>query len=191
MRKVANYFFILVFILIFTSCSYHKIPINLSGTNDFYSLISKLVDKSAKKIKKNISLEQSVIVTDFVSLDKLKNKSQLGFLLSDLLKDKLSSLNVLIREVEFRKDFELGKRGLNALTREKNEILKKYINKASYTVVGTYSITSKSLNVFIKLLDNNSGNIISSSYERTPIDDEILQLDKEEPKVILKPTLVL
>lgn len=190
--KVKSLFFLLLITLSFTSCSYHKIPVNLSGTNDFHSLISKAVDKSAKKIKRNIGFDEIVLVSDFVNLDKLKNRSQLGFLLSDILKDKLLSLDIIVREVEFGKNFEIGKRGFNVLTRDKREIVKDKVTKAKYAVVGTYSITTRSLNIFIKLIDVNNGNILASSYERTAVDKEILQLEGEDEKrVILRPHVVL
>ena len=138
-------------------------------------------------------LNDVVLVSDFVNLDKLHNRSELGFLLSDMLKDKLSSLDIIIREVEFRKEFVLGKSGFNLLSRDKDKILRDVVDTARYTVVGTYSITSKSLNVFIKLIDIQTGNILSSSYERTDIDEEILGLEGEDEKnsPTLRPHVVL
>lgn len=183
-----------LFSLYFTACSYHKIPMTFqSGTNDFHSLVSELVDESAHKIKKNIMLDDIVLVSDFVNLDKLKNKSQLGFLLSDMLKDSLVSLDIIVREVEFGKTFQLGKTGLNMLSRDKNKIISDKVSRAKYAVVGTYSITSKSLNVFIKLIDIQTGDILSSSYERTDVDEEILQLEgeDEEKTLNLRPRMVL
>jgi TolB-like protein len=79
------------------------------------------------------------------------------------------------------------------LTRDKNQIISDEItSNQRYAVVGTYSITSKSLNVFIKLIDIRSGNILSSSYERTDIDKEILQLEgQDELNPVLRPNVVL
>ena len=168
---------ILVFLSFFLSSCAYKNPI--SGSNNFHSLVSKLVDDSANKIKKNLQGNDVVLVSDFVNLDKLKNKSQLGFLLSSMLKDRLVSLNIIVREVEFGKEFELGKTGFNLLTREKDKIVSDKVTKSRYAVVGTYSITSRSLNVFIKLIDVNTGYILSSSFTRTDIDDEILGLEGE------------
>ena len=173
-----------LFSIFFTSCAY-KNPIN--GNTNFHSLISKLVDDSSKKIKKNLQANDVVLVSDFVNLDKLKNKSQLGFLLSSMLKDRLVSLDIIVREVEFGKEFEFGKSGFNLLTREKERILSDKVT-SRYAVVGTYSITSRSLNVFIKLIDINTGNILSSSYERTDIDDEILGLEGNREGQIPKKT---
>jgi|GEM_PF-566273 hypothetical protein len=166
-------------VLFFTSCSY-KNPI--SGTNNLHSLVSKLVDESATKIKQNVSSQDVILVSDFVNLDKLKNKSQLGFLLSSMLKDSLVSQNLIVREIELGKEFEYGKNGFNLLTRNRDKIAADKLNKEKYAVVGTYSITSKSLNVFIKLIDIRNGNILSSSYERTDIDDEILSLEGTQGK---------
>ena len=189
--RILKLFIISGFLSIFlTSCAY-KNPIN--GNNNFHSLVSKLVDESANKIKNNLFLDDVVLVSDFVNLDKLKNKSQLGFLLSSMLKDRLVSLNIVVREVEFGKEFELGKTGFNLLTREKDKIVSDKVTKSRYAVVGTYSITSRSLNVFIKLIDIQTGYILSSSYERTNIDEEILGLEGDVDKIIppYRPYLVL
>ena len=172
-----------------SSCS-HKNLIN--GTNDFHSLVSDLVDDSAKKIKNNTMIDDIVLVSDFVNLDRLKNRSELGFLLSDILKDRLVSLNILVREIEFGKEFELGESGFNLLTRDHNKIISKKIEKERFAVVGTYSITSRSLNLFIKLIDIRTGYILASSYERTNIDEEILQLEgSADSSSISRPHIVL
>lgn len=169
--------------LFFNSCAY-KNPV--SGSNNFQLLISKMVDKSAEKIKKNVPKGDVVLVSDFVNLDRLKNKSQLGFLLSSVLKDKLSSLDIIVREIELGREFEFGKTGFNLLTREKERILSDKV-KSKYAVVGTYSISNRSLNVFIKLIDIQTGNILSSSHERTDLDDEILNLEGNFDKKALPP----
>ena len=176
LRKLKFIFVSIFLALFFTSCVY-KNPI--SGSNNFHLLVSKMVNDSATKIKKNVSSEDVVLVSDFVNLNNLKNKSQLGFLLSSMLKDSLVSQNIIVREIELGKEFEFGKSGFNLLTRNKDNIAATKITKEKYAVVGTYSITSKSLNVFIKLIDIRNGNILSSSYERTEIDDEILGLEGE------------
>ncbi len=74
-----------------------------------------------------------------------------------------------------------------------------YKVKSKYAVVGTYSISNKSLNVFIKLIDIHTGNILSSSFGRTDIDDEIINLEgnysferKDRPtEPIVKQPLIL
>ena len=173
--RVFRFYLSLILLTLFLgSCGAYKDPV--SKNTNFDSMINDMVKKSAIKIKKNVSYDEVVLVSDFVNLDNLKNRSQLGFLLSNLLKDRLSSLDVIVKEIELGKEFEFGPSGFNLLTREKNRILSDNV-KSRYAVVGTYSISNKSLNLFIKLIDINSGNILSSSFARTDLDSEILDLE--------------
>ena len=78
------------------------------------------------------------------------------------------------------------------LIRDKRKIISDEVTKARYAVVGTYSISTRSLNIFIKLIDIQTGNILASSHERTSIDQEIINLEgEEERKIVLKPRVVL
>ena len=173
--RVFRFYLSLILLTLFLgSCGAYKDPI--SKNTNFDSMLNDMVKKSAMKIKKNVAYDEVVLVSDFVNLDNLKNRSQLGFLLSNLLKDRLSSLDVIVKEIELGKEFEFGPSGFNLLTREKNRILSDNV-KSRYAVVGTYSISNKSLNLFIKLIDINSGNILSSSFARTDLDSEILDLE--------------
>lgn len=173
--RVFRFYLSLILLTLFLgSCGAYKDPI--SKNTNFDSMLNDMVKKSAIKIKRNVSYDEVVLVSDFVNLDNLKNRSQLGFLLSNLLKDRLSSLDVIVKEIELGKEFEFGPSGFNLLTREKNRILSDKV-KSRYAVVGTYSISNKSLNLFIKLIDINSGNILSSSFARTDLDSEILDLE--------------
>jgi len=159
--------------LIFTSCVYKDID----GANNFQAMIRALVDKSYAKFDKNIFKDETVLVSDFVNLDKLQNHSKLGFLLSDSLKNSLLNKNILVREVELSTDFRIGNRGFNVLSRNVNKINNEVIDE-NFAVVGTYSVTTKRLIVFIKLINIRTGTILSSSSASTLVDDEILDLER-------------
>lgn len=176
LRVFSSFFLFALLTLFFSSCAY-KNPI--TKVTDFHSMISDMVNKSAPKLKENIRLGEVVLVSDFVNLDNLQNRSQLGFLLSNILKDKISSLNIIIREIELGKEFEFGSSGFNLLTREYGKILSNRV-QSRYALVGTYSISNKSLNLFVKLIDINTGNILSSSFARTDVDSEILGLEGQD-----------
>ena len=173
----------------FKSSDNHK---NFTGSNDFHSLVRNLVDKSSAKLKRHIKIDDVVLVSDFVNLDKLKNRSKLGFLLSDHLKDSVLNYDIIVREVELSQYFQYGKHGLNVLTRKHSEIHKKEVD-SRFAIVGTYSITTQNLIVFIKLIDITNGNILASSNGRTSIDDEILELEgiKKERQLRIVPPMVL
>lgn len=173
------FFIVLLIPFFFTSCILNKQLPDVS--NDFNSIMENLVDKSYSKFEKNISKEDVVLVSDFVNLDRLLNHSKLGFLLSDMLKNSLLNKNIYVREVELGKDFKIGVSGFNVLSRKHSEINNTVTNE-KYAVVGTYSITTKRLIIFIKLIDVTTGTILSSSSDSVLIDDEILDLEKTPSK---------
>ncbi|RXJ85679.1 hypothetical protein CRU93_10785 [Arcobacter sp. CECT 8985] len=151
---------------------------NIDGSTSFNRLVDSMVQKTVKKLKKELYLTDTVLVSDFVNIDRLKNRSKLGFLLSSTLKDRLLANNITVKEIELRKHFALGPNGFTALSRDTNEI-NSTINDARYAFVGTYSITTKTLIVFIKLIDLETGNILLSSQESTIVTDEILDLERK------------
>ncbi len=190
LKRVLKLFLTSIFlILTLTSCSamskaVNKIAYNspnnhkrVNGSNDFQALMETLVEKSLHKLKPNLSIDEAVLVSDFVNIDRLKNRSTLGFLLADQLKNELLNNNIIVRQIEIGKDFQFGKTGFNLLTRNQKDINKKYVDNANYAFVGTYSMTIENLIVFIKLIDIKTGNIISSSTAKTSMDEEIEELE--------------
>jgi len=165
---------------------------NFVGSNDFNSLVSNLVEKTSLKLGKYILEDDVVLVSDFVNIDKLENRSKLGFLLSEHLKDSLLNKNIIIRQVELSENFSYGNHGLNLLTRDQRGIRNKSVN-GKFAIAGTYTITTESLIVFIKLLDLTSGNILASASSNTSIDDEILELEgiTKQRVITLPPRMIL
>ena len=182
--KVLKVSFLSILLTMFlTSCSSIVNTVNpsnhkkISGSNDFHSLVNNLVEKQKNRLKLHLTSDDIVLVSDFVNLDKLKNRSKLGFLLSEHLKDSLANRNIVVREVELSSQFQYGKQGLNVLTRKYQDIQKKYVD-GKFAVVGTYTITTQSLIVFVKLIDLSNGSILSSSSGSTLVDEEILELER-------------
>lgn len=164
----------------------------LGGRNDFDSLVTNLVEKTSSKLKRYILEDEVVLVSDFVNIDKLENRSKLGFLLSEHLKNELLGKNIIVRQVELGENFTLGRGGFNLLTREQKRVSNKEIED-KFAFVGTYTITSESLIVFVKLINITNGNILASANSRTSIDDEILELEglKKQKELVLPPRMVL
>ncbi|RXJ97784.1 hypothetical protein CRU98_12300 [Arcobacter sp. CECT 8986] len=171
--KIVKQFLVLLFLAIsLNSCVY----VNIDGSTSFNRLVDSMVQKTVKKLNQELYLTDTVLVSDFVNIDRLENRSRLGFLLSATLKDRLLANNIIVKEIELRKHFALGPNGFTALSRDTTNIHTK-IDDARYAFVGTYSITTKTLIVFIKMIDLETGNIILSSQESTFITDEILDLE--------------
>lgn len=187
-KYTKNIFFYLFLVFMLTSCSVYN---RYQGITDFQEICKELVAKSYSKIKKNLLTNEVVLVSDFVNLSKLENPSKLGFLLSDTLKNELSSKNIIIRQVEFGRDFTIGKHGFNMLTREENRINKNIVDVSSYALVGTYILTNKKLIVFMKLIDVNTGYILSSSNVERVLTKEILDLERVPKNNYIYQPLVL
>lgn len=173
-RLVKQVLALLFLALFLTSCVYK----NIDGSNNFHSFVNSLVEKSVKKLNENLYITDTVLVSDFVNIDRLENRSKLGFLLSSTLKDRLLANNITVREVELRKHFTIGQNGFNLLSRDASAINRK-IADARYAFVGTYTLTTKNLIVFIKMIDLDTGNILSSSQGSVMIDEEIIQLERK------------
>ncbi|RXJ89543.1 hypothetical protein CRV01_08600 [Arcobacter sp. CECT 8983] len=172
-----------------------KAPSNhkkITGSNDFNSLVTNLIKKTSARLDRYILDDDVVLVSDFVNIDKLENRSKLGFLLSEHLKDALLNKNIIVRQVELSENFSYGQHGLNLLTREQRDITNKTVD-GKFAVVGTYTITTETLIVFIKLIDVSNGNILASASSSTSVDDEILELEgiKKERQLSLPPRVVL
>jgi len=180
-----------VFILSSCTTTMPNVINKYAWSTDFQELTNQLVEKSLKRIKKNITYSEIVLVSDFVNLAKLENPSKLGFVLSESLKNTLSSKDIIIRQVEFGKDFTIGKHGFNMLSRDQNKILKTNVNVASFALVGTYTLTSNKLLLFVKLIDVETGYILSSSSLTTRLTKEIIELEVVPKKSRVYRPLVL
>ncbi len=167
----------ILFMFILSGCSYK----NIDGSNDFQSLLAKMVNTSYDKIKNELAKDDVILVTDFVNIDNLKTHSKLGFLLSETLKNELSAKNIIIKEVELSKTFKIGESGFNILSRKLKDIYT-VIEEERFAMVGTYSITHRRLILFVKLIDIRTGHILSSSTESVALDKEIRKLDYVEKK---------
>ncbi|WP_424688519.1 MAG: FlgO family outer membrane protein [Halarcobacter ebronensis] len=199
-------------LFLFTSCSLKKMtgsedlpsfmenmakkaPSNhkkITGSNDFSSLINNLILKTSTRLDRYLLDDDVVLVSDFVNIDKLENRSKLGFLLSEHLKDALLNKNIIVRQVELSENFSYGQNGLNLLTRKQRDISNKSVD-GKFAVVGTYTITTETLIVFMKLIDVTNGNILASANSSTSVDDEILELEgiKKERELSLPPRVIL
>lgn len=144
-----------------------------------------------KSKRKNIS---PLYVTDFVNIKELKNKSQLGFILSDTLKTNITQdLNWPIYQIEFTKYLKVGTKGTNLMSRDVDELKYKNIDENTYALVGTYAITQRQLILSLKLVNLKNGVILKSASKGIKLTDEIIKFEekKEElPKQIYQPITI-
>ncbi|MBS9782738.1 MAG: hypothetical protein KGV43_02930 [Arcobacter sp.] len=191
--------FISLFIsFLFTGClieypeSYKLKYLQSTKITDLKYLTKDLLIKMEAEILAVIPrVNKHVYVTDFVNLKNLELTSQLGFLLSSEVKTHIiKRYHIPIKELEYSKYIQMGKKGTKVLTRDLDDINTKEIKK-TFAFVGTYSITQRQLILHLKLINMKTGNILGMSSSHTRLTDEIIKLEKKENKPIIRPHVVL
>jgi hypothetical protein len=189
---------LLTVIFVFSGClsTYYKIkdePMQHNGTN-FANLIDDL-SSTPRSILRYNKMVKNLYILDFVNIDNLQNVSKLGFILSNELKATFSYKlpNSNLQELELSKNIKIGNNGSKVLTRDLKQLKNKNIPQNSQLLVGSYIITSKQLILYLKLIDLNTGNILSSTRVSTIITAEILQLEgiQTDQKPLVYQPLVL
>ena len=103
-----------------------------------------------------------LLVTDFVDLSTLEPK-QSGILLGESMRSSLSRICCRkIQQVELAKYFKLTEKGLVALTRDADKIVKDQFPPRE-CVVGTYVLTADKLILFAKRINLADGSVVRMS----------------------------
>ena len=194
MKLYKSIFFLSLFTLLFTSCSsvVYKIDdiVNQPDGTNFSKLSNKLSIDICSSLK-SYNYNDELYITDFVNISSLENYSQLGFLLSsDLQVSILSNCNnnINIKELALGENIKIGHQGVKVLSRDISNLKVKTISTNGKIIIGTYTITSKKLILYIKVVDLKDGTIYYSQSTSTNITNEILALEglsKEDIKTTL------
>lgn len=194
--KIARLFKTLLFsslVIFFTACSSIPLPLEVDyRATNYDALISNALKKASDKLAKLQKNSEVILVTDFVNVDDLENRSKLGFLLSSTLKDKLSANHGLtVREVETSQNLKMGSQGLTLLSRDPSSIDPNLYDE-NYAVVGTYTLTERQLIVFIKIIDIYNGHVLTTTSNKARRTKEMQELDKRPSKKrhIYSPTVL-
>ena len=111
---------------------------------------------------------QPTIVSSFVSLDNLKESSQFGRLIAESLIHELLVRNWTVVEIKMAKTMAINSNGEFSLSRNVDEIRKKY--RARSIVTGTYSVSADTVIVNGKVLNIDSGIVLSTAQISVPLD---------------------
>lgn len=151
---------------------------------NFRSTIEKLSYSTIQKLGSSGFAHSHLIITDFVNLNNLDNKADLGFVLSSELKTQLNNKipTLFIRVLELGKDIKIGQNGVKIVSRSLNELKEKEVRHDTYVVVGKYTITSKKLIIYLELIDYDSSQMISSGSVETALTKEIEELEEKNSR---------
>jgi TolB-like protein len=114
----------------------------------------------------NAGASNSYIITSFTNLDKLGDTTALGRLIAENLMHGLQLHKWQIYEVRLTKGIDINANGEFSLSRDINKLKDEY--KISGIVTGTYSVAEGNLTINARVIDVNTGLLISSAQTYIP-----------------------
>ncbi|WP_419771114.1 MAG: FlgO family outer membrane protein [Candidatus Marinarcus sp.] len=134
---------------------------------------------------KKMQSSKSVLITSFVRLDNLKETSEFGRIVSESLINELSNRGFNVIEFRGQLGVSVNEKGEYFITRDTNKMKNSIEN--TYVVVGTYSRQYKNIMLNARVIDNTSGQIISTSratYAHGLRNDCVIFKDCQPPRSI-------
>lgn len=136
---------------------------SVGNFNDRMENLAAQLDKNA--VTKDPA--NTYIVTSFANLDKLDESSALGRLISENLMHGLQMHKWQILEVRLTKGVDITAAGEFSLSRDVAKLKEEY--KISGFVAGTYSVAEGNLTINARIIDVNTGIVISSAQAYIPV----------------------
>lgn len=139
--------------------------ITLPPVGNFNDKMKNLADQLDKNAAAN-SLSNRYVVTSFTNLDKIDDTNALGRLISENLIYGLQMHKWHIIEIRLTKGVDVNSAGEFFLSRDVNKLREEY--KISGVVTGTYSLAEGNLTINARVIDVNTGTVISSAQTYVP-----------------------
>lgn len=134
---------------------------------------------------KKMHTTKPVLITTFVRLDNLKKTSEFGRVLSESMINELSNRGFNIIEFRGQVGVSINELGEYFITRDSSKLKNSIEN--TYVVVGTYSRQYKNIMLNARVIDNITGQIISTSratFAHNLRDDCVIFKDCKPPRSI-------
>lgn len=144
------------------------LPVHSSMTQpgSFNSMMIFLADQLERNVERK-SLANTFIVTSFANLDKLNETSSFGRLVAENLIHELQVRKWQVFDVRLTKDIVINEAGEFSLSRDIKKIRETY--KVGGIVAGTYSVANTSLIVNARVIDIETGVVVSTGQFHIPI----------------------
>lgn len=151
-------------------------PLNILGSSTqaghFNALVIFIADQLERNVDKNL-VNNTVLVTSFVNLNRLGETSSLGRLIAENITHELHVRRWTVYDIRLAKDVTVTETGDQSqvgefsLSRNIKNIRDSF--KIGAIVTGTYSITNTSIIVNARAIDSSTGHVLSSAQAAVPI----------------------
>lgn len=138
----------------------------LPQVGDFNDKMKNLADQLDKNAGAN-SLSNTYIVTSFTNLDKIDDTTALGRLMAENLIYGLQMHKWRVIEIRLSKGADINAAGEFFLSRDINKLRDEY--KISGVVTGTYSAAEGNMTINARVIDVNTGVVLSSAQTYLPV----------------------
>ena len=136
---------------------------------DVGDLVYQATQKMASRLPRYVLRNKPIIVTTMVSVDDLTRSSTFGRLASQLILNRLAQNGYSVRDVTYMHALDVDVRtGELVLTRDASRL--SHDMGAQAVVVGTYAKGGQLIYLNLRMLDANSGLVISSADVAIPYD---------------------
>ncbi|MFQ3573749.1 MAG: FlgO family outer membrane protein [Thermodesulfovibrionales bacterium] len=147
-----------------------RLPIRIIDSKTATGNLNSLIIFLADQLERNIDIkyiQNPVVVTSFPNLNKMKETSNLGRLISESLMHELQVRRWSVIDVRLAKDIIINEEGEFSISRDIKKLRDSY--NISGVVTGTYSFTNDSIIVNARAIDIETGVIKSSGQIAIPI----------------------
>lgn len=131
--------------------------------NDKMKNLADQLDKNAS----DKSFSNVYVVTSFTNLDKIDDTTALGRLIAENLIYGLQMHKWRVIEIRLSKGVDVNAAGEFFLSRDINKLRDEY--KISGVVTGTYSVAEGNMTINARVIDVNTGLVISSAQTYLPV----------------------
>ena len=142
------------------------VPTTHSAAGNFNSRVIFMADQLERNLDRK-NLANTFIVTSFANLNKLSETTSFGRLVSENLIHELQVRRWQVFEVRLTKDIIINESGEFSLSRDIKKL--KDLYKIGGIVAGTYSVTGNNIIVNVRVIDINTGIVISSAQSHIPV----------------------
>ena len=143
-----------------------RIPRTRSTAGKFNAQIIFIADQIERNVDRE-SLENTFIVTSFSNLNRLSETTPFGRLVAENLIHELQVRKWKIFEVRLTKDIIINEKGEFSLSRDIKKI--KDIYMVGGIVTGTYSVANGNIILNSRVIDINTGLVVSSAQAYMPV----------------------
>lgn len=156
---------------------------NVTTQKSLESTIASLATQMMQNRK--MDSNRPVLITSFVRLDNFKKTTEFGRVVGESMINEMSSRGFNIIEFRGQMAVSVNADGEYFITRNHSKMNQRVIN--SYVVVGTYSRQYGKIMLNARVMDNATGQIITtarSTYEHELRDDCVIFKDCKPPRTI-------